>query len=223
MAIFVSDSFTEGPGDPGLASHTGELGATWTDHPHANYTAIFTVDSATDRIYSLGTAAYTASGTPPSADYYAQADFYLITAVSQNVAVGVRMHATDDTLYYGRLNNGTEWQLFKRVAAASTQLGSNSTTNLPSAGGAPVTGRIVCQGDQISFIAGGATVIGPITDASITAAGSPCVRNAGAASASTGAHLDNFQAGTLDVPSVGHGSFVINSLRPAIFQPGRAR
>lgn len=226
MSVFVSDSYTEGgTGVISLNSHVGELGANpWTQHPHANYSGgPMQLDADLDRAYSGGTAASYASAVPPSADYYAQSDFILVTAISQNIAPCARMDTTADTMYFGRLNNGTAWQLFKRVTGTSTQLGSDSTTNLPTAGGAAVSGRVVCNGDQISFMAGGVTVIGPITDTAITAAGRVGVRNSGAASATTGAHLDNLEAGTLDAPAVGHGSFVINNLRPAIFKPGRPR
>src|SRR5688572_15128103 len=63
---FVTDSFTESGADVDAASHTGELGATWTNHPHANYTGTAEVESDTDRLFSTNTSAYYASGTPPS-------------------------------------------------------------------------------------------------------------------------------------------------------------
>src|SRR5687767_7170033 len=98
MAIFVSDSFTEAS-DLILSSHTGELGAVWTEHPHVNYNgAGFSIDASTDRIFATGTDASFASGVPPTADYYVEADFWHVSTISQNVAVCARMHATDDTM-----------------------------------------------------------------------------------------------------------------------------
>lgn len=223
MTIHVSDSFTEGS-DVGLAAHTGELGAAWTDHPHVNYTGTLTVDSATDRIYPsvTGTSAYYPSGIP-GADCYSQADFYLISAISQNIAVCLRMHETDDTMYIVRFNGGTIWEMRRIVAGAATTLPSGtSTSEIPSVGNFS-RGKFVAQGDQLSFYANGNLIIGPITDTNITAGGRVGVRNSGQASSSTGLHLDNFEAGTLDAPAAGHGSFVINNLRPAIFKPGRLR
>lgn len=193
---FITDTFTEAS-DVDLSSHTGEGGVTWTDHPHVNYVGSFTVDAATDRIWGNDTAGYFASIVPSSPDYAVEADFYLHSAISQNVAVCARMDITDDTMYYGRLNNGTSWQLFRRVAGTSLQLGSDSTNQLPTAGNFK-TGRLVVQGDKVSFYVNDTLEIGPITDSSITAAGRAGVRNAGAATATTGIHLDNLSVSLLN-------------------------
>lgn len=221
MSIFVSDSFTEA-GDLTLASHSGELGASWADHPHANYTTSFEIDAASDRIWSSGTAAFYASGLPPSADYYSQADFHHVSTISQNIAVCVRMDPTDDTMYIVRQNGGTIWEMRRIVStSALTLVGGTSTSQLPTLGSFK-TGRLVAQRDQLSFyvlVAGIWTlIIGPITDTNITAAGRAGVRNAGVASATTGFHLDNFEAGTLEDPS-----FQVRVNRPAMFLPGIPR
>lgn len=222
MSVFVSASFTVGS-DTALTSYTGEVGGGYTAHTHINYNANpMTVDADTDRVFATVTAAHFADAVPPSADYYSKCDFFLHTAISQNIAVCARMDTVADTMYFGRLNNGTTWQLFKRVTGTSTQLGGDSTNQIPTAGNFK-TGKIVVQGDQISFYVNDVLEIGPITDTSITAAGRIGIRNSGAASATTGMHFDNLEAGTLDAPPVGHGSFVINHLRPAIFKPGRPR
>src|SRR5690349_1288257 len=115
MAIISLDTFTESS-DKELSLHTGEIGAVWTHHPHANYSGNnFTVIGADDRIFSDGTSAYYASGVPPSADYYAQADFHHVSTISQNIAVCVRMDTTADTMYLVRLNGGTIWEMRRIV------------------------------------------------------------------------------------------------------------
>jgi hypothetical protein len=191
---FVTDSFTEGgTGTSSLNSHTGELGATWTQHPHANYAGgPMLLDADLDAVYGTGTSASYASGAPPSADYYVQADIFLHTAASQNIAICARMHTTDDTMYLVRLNNGTTWELRKIVTTAATTLGS-STNQIPSLGSSK-TVKLVVSGTSISVYVNGVLEIGPVTDSAISAAGKAGVRNAGSASATTGAHLNNFSA-----------------------------
>lgn len=228
MGVFVTDSFTE-TSDVLLDSHSGELGATWTAHPHANYagTTQFTVDAASDRLFATQTDALLASGTPPSADYYVEADFWHVSTISQNIAVCARMDPTADTMLIVRFNGGTIFEMRTIVAGAANTIGS-SASNVPSVGNF-TRGRFVVEGDQLSFyvyIAGvlqPTPIIGPITSALITAAGQAGVRNAGIASASTGMHLDNFEAGDLIVVPASGPSFRANSLRPAIFKPGRPR
>lgn len=190
---FITDTLTESS-DVDLASHTGELGATWTDHTHANYTATFSVDAATDRIWSNGTAAYFASGVPPSADYSFEADFHLHSAISQNVAVCVRMDTTDDTMIIARLNNATIWEIRELVNGTPTTLGS-STNQLPSVGNSK-RGRLEVRGTQAYLYVDNVLEIGPVT-VTVTSAGRVGVRNAGTATASTGIHLDNLSANSL--------------------------
>lgn len=198
--VIVQHSFTESS-NINLSSSTPEVGGPWVDHPHANYTTPFAVDPTLDDIYSTGTAAYYADNAFPSADYYVEADFRHHTTVSQNVAICARMDVTADTMYIVRFNSGTTWEMRRIVSGAATTLtGGTSTSHAPSAGNL-ARGRFVVEGDQLSFyvyVAGTPTlVIGPITDTNITAAGRAGVRNAGAASETTGIHLDNFEAGTL--------------------------
>jgi hypothetical protein len=190
--LFVEDSFTEAS-DVNLSSHTGELGATWTHHPHANYAANVNLDAANDRIYGAGTSAYYASGTPPSADYFIEGDFYHVSTIAVNIAVCGRMHVTDDTMYLARLTDGATWQVRKIVTASATTLGS-STNQIPTVGNFK-RGKLVMAGDQISFYVEGVLEIGPITDSAITAAGKVGVRSTNASAASTGIHLDTLTAG----------------------------
>lgn len=227
MSIFVSDSFTEaGTGDSSLNAHTGEVGATWTQHPHANYSGgpmLLNADS--DRVFCGGTAASYASGVPPSADYYVQAPFFHASTIATNIAVCARMDTTADTMYLVRLNGGTIWEMRRIVAGAAATLnsGAATTTNqLPTVGNAKL-GKLVVEGDQISFYIEGVLEIGPVTDTNITAVGRAGVRNAGTASATTGMHLESVEAGTLDAPPAGGIVFRPSRLRPAIFKPGRAR
>lgn len=192
---FVTDTFTQGgTGVSSLNSHTGELGATWTQHPHANYGGGGgDLDADLDRIYGNGTEASYASGVPLSADYSVSADFYVVTAIAVNIGIAGRMHVTDDTMYYLRLNGGTTWELRRWVGGVHGLLGT-STNQVPTAGGAPKRGRLIMVGDQISAEIEGVVEIGPVTDTNISAVGRAGIRTAGTSSATTGIHIDNFAA-----------------------------
>lgn len=193
---FITENFDGGVNDADLAGRTAAVGGTWVDHPHANYPA--TILFASNRVYSVNAggaaAAYYNDATPASADYYVQADFYLHSAITQSAGVAGRMDTTADTMYLGRLVDGATWQLRKGVGGSFVTLGSTSTTGVPTAGNS-ATGRLVMTGDQISFeVVGFGTVIGPITDSAITAAGKAGMRLNGTQTSSTGTHLDNFSA-----------------------------
>jgi hypothetical protein len=191
-ADFVSDSFTEAS-TIDLVTHVGELGATWTHHPHTNYSGILMkVDGSVDRLYGEGTSAYYASGTPPSADYRVCADFYHVSTIAVNIAIAGRMDTTNDTMYLVRLTDGTTWTLRKDVNATFTTMGT-STNQIPTAGNFK-TGCLIMTGDQISFTVQGTTEIGPFTDTAIAAAGKAGVRSTGASSGTTGMNIDNFSA-----------------------------
>lgn len=191
---FIIDTFTE-PTDVDLSSHTGEGGVTWTDHPHANYIGSFTVDAATDRIWGNSTAGYYASTVPEGPDYEIEADFYLHSAISQNVAIVLRMDTTADTMIIARLNNGTIWEVREIVGGGASDLGS-STNQLPTAGTFK-RGRFRVRGTQAWFYVDGVLEIGPVT-VTVSAAGRAGVRNAGAATATTGTHLDNLTVSSLN-------------------------
>lgn len=194
-SLFIQDSFSTGADGDDLNSRSGELNASWTRHPHANYTGTPARITGAGRVYAdaAAPAAYYASGVPASADYFVEADFHHISTITQNAAVTARMDTTADTMYLARLDSGTIWQVRRIVGGSSLTIGS-STNQLPSSGNFK-TGRLVVQGDQISFYINGVLEIGPITDTNISAAGRAGIRIAGNGSSTTGFHLDNFAAG----------------------------
>jgi hypothetical protein len=188
---FATDTFTDSTDAMNLAGHTPDLGGAWVDHPHANYTATAHLNTTTGRIYSSGTSAYSLTVTPSSANYEVEMDFCVVTSTLQGSAVTARMDTTNDTMYMGRLVDATSWQVRKIVNGTQTTLGSLSTTGVPTIGNC-ATGKLVVNGDQISFVVtGSGTVVGPITDTAITAAGKAGVRFSGSGSATTGTHMDN--------------------------------
>jgi hypothetical protein len=193
ISDFVTETFTEATSTT-LASHTGEVGATWTLHPSYGNTVI--VDASIDRAYASSTSstAYYASGTPSSANYYVQVTVTVASLpFTGSAGPAGRMDTTANTQYGFRLRDGTSWQLFKLVTGTLTQLGSESTNNIPTVGQSR-TLKLVMTGDQISGYVEGTLEVGPITDMAITAAGKAGIRLANPMDVSTGFHLDNFSA-----------------------------
>jgi hypothetical protein len=197
-----------------ITSHTPELGGPWVLHP--SYGTGFTVDAATDRVFSAGVpAANYLTVDPLSPNYYVAADFYLHSAESQNVGICARMEVGANTMYFARLNMGTTWELTRILAGSQVIIGS-STNEVPTAGKSR-RGILIAVADELRFYVGAVLAIGPITDTNILAAGKVGIRNSGAITSTTGVHLDNLEAGLVSVAKLG------SLLRPAIFRPGLAR
>lgn len=213
MAIFVTDTFTEGA-DTTLASHTGETGASWTSHTLYSGTAL--VDAALDRIFlnSAAAAAYHASGSPSSADYYVQAAFYRLTQIATNVSIALAMDTAADTMIILRLNDtgaAIQWELIDRTAGSNSILNGGaavSGSHIPSLGGAPVTAKLVRTGTSLTVFFDGVQETALNATTGITATGKAGFRCSGQATSSTGIHLDAFEAGQADatvIPYFGAG------------------
>lgn len=145
---------------------------------------------------NVSAAVYQHSGSPASANYTVAADIAVLNA---NVAIpqcGVcaRMQSGADTFYFLLWGEGTgNIRLFSRVAGTNTQLGSSYSYTLTTT---PAQLRLRADGDQISGELNGATIIGPVTDTSITTAGKAGIylfdnRQTGVSDATS---LDNFSA-----------------------------
>lgn len=189
---FVNDTFTEAS-DTNLQSHTGETGATWTLHP--SYSGTVLVNGTLDRIYlnTSAAAAYTASGSPPSATYCAQGDFRRMTQMANNVGVGLGADTSADTSIYLRLNdNGTTviWEVLDRVSGSNTVL-NFSVSNIPSVGGAAITAQVCRSGTAITAFFNGVQDSALNSTTTITATGKLSLRLSGQASSTTGIHVDN--------------------------------
>ena len=116
---------------------------------------------------------YQHSGSPASADYTVSADLTYYSAgsaVPPQMGVCGRMEAAAQTFYFLTYTHGSNnLRLFKAVAGTLTQLGSSYTVTL--ANNTPRSALLRMEGDQISGELDGSTVIGPVTDTAITAAG----------------------------------------------------
>lgn len=192
MAQFASDTFTNTQYTE-LSAHN----AAWSKQN--GYTGNLIIGTGGTYAISndnINPGAYQHSGTPASADYEVSADIKREsgTTTPRHIGVCARMVAGATTLYWAMYSHTDgNIRLFKKVAGAQTQLGSSYTyTN------AGVAARLLLSvvGSSISVKLNGATIIGPVTDTSIAAAGKAGIylyntRETGVADSGS---LDNFSA-----------------------------
>lgn len=202
MATFVNDTFTEGGSNVNIVAHTGETGATWTEHP-AYATGDLGVSATGDNVFINVTninCSYYASGTPSSPDYEVVADmFWTGNSATQDTNLGVtgRTDPSAATLYLARYST-IGWQLYKFVAGTATQLGSTVSETLT------VTAQVKLKmvGSTIElYKKGEATPTITVTDTSITLAGKAGIRGSTSNGTPTASAFrwDNFSATDLGV------------------------
>lgn len=204
MAVFVSDSFTDTAGTV-LDSHTGETGASWTEHPSFSDGESVISDGNRLRPNVLGTngPGYYASGVPDSAEYDVEADYRVVTVVAGSVQIAGRLSTSAQTEYLARYGDG-EWQLFKAVSGSFTLLGSFSQTI--SAGNTYNLKLEIRDAAKKVYIDSVERISS--ADNAITADGRAGMTGGFNITNSTGLHVDNFVATDLS----GGGSSVLVAL-----------
>lgn len=194
---FVTDTFTEAS-DTELSLHTPEVGSTWVDHTDSAYPDTVTVLGATDRIAlnaSAGAGAYYNNAAPPSADYCTEAVIKVVTVVSANTAITLRMDTSANTMYIFQLNNGTGWRTRKVVAGTQTTLGTeDTTTQIPSVGDTKTMKFCVSGTSLTAFVNGTAITSASTTDGSISSTGKAGVRFSAGNTLTAGYHFESFRA-----------------------------
>ncbi len=190
-ANFVLDTITDTDAVL-LQNHTGETGATWSKHSASATDATIKTNRLNKGAVD-NAALYTASGTPGSADYEVEADFYSHT-IAAGIANGLtgRALTAAETMYHLRYScDNTRWELFKAVAGSYTSLGtgSQSLSNATS-----YHAILLMRGSSIRSFIDGIEIITGITDTAVTAAGLLGVRLSGVNGAAIGQHLDNLKA-----------------------------
>ena len=189
MADFVFDSFTDTAGTL-LGSHTGETGATWTEHGSYAVGDPLITDANRMRTSVGSTACWYASGTPTGADYDVTATMVQRSQASSNSAGPAgRIDTGANTMYFARYLGPTGgWQLFKIVAGTATQLGSTYSQTLTADQGYEC--KLSMSGSTIKVAIDGVDRITPSADTAITDAGKAGFRAAGAIANTTGLHFD---------------------------------
>lgn len=192
MAQFVYDSFTEAA-DVKLTSHTGEIGATWTNHPASAYidgSREVRVDATNDELFrytNIGSDNYIyyASGAPANADQDVRAT--LVRRGAYNNSDGIRVYARMSTTattgvptecYFLLISNnnasGVTAGLYKTTGGTPSSIGTTSGAIALTVGSEYIF-RLLCVGTSIrsyySADGGGSwTGIHRTTDSSVTAA-----------------------------------------------------
>lgn len=197
MATFANDTFTDTDGTA-LASHTADDGGTWTEHTSYGTGDAVISDANRARTTTANATCYYHSGTPLNANYSVQATIHQVSAAGSPAICG-RIDTAANTMYFARYNNGgSSWELFKLVAGTPTQIDGGAVGQALSNGVGYVL-KLEMIGDQLRVYVDGTLIIGPITNADITAAGKAGIRNNSTATNATARHWDNFSAVDISV------------------------
>jgi hypothetical protein len=188
--VTASEAFTAADGTLITA-----LALPWTKHVNATNTTAPTVQS--NRIFGENANTislyYRDDWVPSSADYAVECNVVLITDNNLSICGPVGRLATAATTFYSvRYNTQTNvWQLFKFVAAAGTQLGTDQAATLTP--GQNYRARLEMRGSTIAMVVDGATLVS-VVDAAIPAPGRAGIRITVNATSATGLHLDDWRA-----------------------------
>jgi hypothetical protein len=124
--VFVEDTFVD-TDTTALQSHTGELGATWTERTAV---ADFTIVANSAYPPITGEAIYTASGTPASAEYDVLVQFFQRLIGVGDLSVVARFVDTDNyyiAQYTGDLTTTGNFRIYKKVGGSFTELAASGT------------------------------------------------------------------------------------------------
>jgi hypothetical protein len=191
----ASDTMT-GTAGVTLDSRSSGFGTTWTKHAISTGDAVLTPAGRVRKTGTNGGALYYATAVPASADYTVEADIFVASEVTNDIAGVVgRVSTGAQTFYVARYEQSThQWWLHKVVNGTWSGLGSAAQTIAVSS-----TYRLALDmtGTNIRVLVDGVQVIS-VTDAGITSAGRGGVAMGYHATASTtltdstGYHIDNF-------------------------------
>lgn len=176
---FLFDTFTDTDGTL-LTDHTGEVGATWTQHPTVPGQGVI----ADNRVYASSGGIVIASGIPPTPDYDVIATVRYFTA-TPNLSIMGRVDPSSYRGYILRLGD-----LYRVTSGVLQQLDSFSG---PWIAGTDYALRLEMRGDLIRGYVDDVLVC-EATDSTITAAGVVGIRDFDAASPSTGKHIASIEA-----------------------------
>lgn len=177
---FVSDSFTD-TDNTTLQSHTGETGATWTEHANESGNDAKIISNQCKHDSSAGVAYY-ASGTPASAEYDVQATCGAASTATYGPGIFGRLSTSALTGYLA-WSTQTTTTLYKVSAGSYTDIGNTSYSWAAS----DVVKLQIRDAAKKIFVNGVEKVSS--TDNTITAAGKAGLRFYG-----NGGILDDFSA-----------------------------
>ena len=146
-----------------------EYNAAWTAVPGQQGGVIISGSRARHNTTSFASVFYRSDVAPPSADYSVSADLYF-SAVSGSPSIGpcLRMSATAITMYQVRYVGGTGITLGRFLNGTASTL---STVAFTPTAGQTAKLTLKAEGTSLSVYLDDVLIIGPVTDANITAAG----------------------------------------------------
>lgn len=198
MGIFTSDDFNAGtPGD-NLTTDSA-----WENHAG---NAVYS-DAGRARISGTVSTLYSRKDVAPaSPDYRARSTIRALSLVTNaSAGVAVRCQPGANTAYIGRGQHTTNtWRLERRIAGTTTLLGSSAKSFSAST---DYVVELDANGSTLELFADGVSVVGPVSDGNITAAGAPGINffQSSSVGNSTGWHLEGFEAEEAGGSSSGSG------------------
>lgn len=181
----VRDTFTDADGTL-LTAHVGEVGASWALHAGAAPVPLIEAN----RVQPTGGISYwSASGIPPTPNYYVEAEIdYLTNDPADSVGIAGRMVATNTFYFAGWSRAANAWGLYRDVGGVQTQLGALVADTFTSARIA----RLDLRGNTITLLVNSQPVV-TISDTMITAAGVTGIRYAAALGPAAGRQITRFE------------------------------
>jgi hypothetical protein len=200
----VQDTFTDVAGTD-LTAHTGEVGATYTEHPVFAAGQFVISDANRVRSNSGGDSLCLASGVPPSADYRATADVRVETwnndaglaiRFDPSALVGILcfLDAISGDFRMGEFNGGS----FAVLDTFTTSFSAGSDQAI----------EVRVAGNQVWGYLNGVLRLGPATTV-VAAAGRAGLYAFGAAGPGSGIHLDNLNVPTAAALAADAGTYAV--------------
>lgn len=176
ITIFVNDTFTD-TNDTLLSDHTGETGATWTQHSGATGAIIIRSNRA-HKDNTSNSSLYYASGLPSGVNYTVEAEEIDITAEGRSSRIcGWIDTATITAICIGRINT-TTLEFGKFINGTFTQL---DTLTISFSTNQPRILKLTRSGTNFEwFVDNVSQGVTAITDAEFSSAGRIGVRMTGA-------------------------------------------
>lgn len=189
-ANFVTDTFTD-TASTSLASHVGEVGATWT--ANGAFPSSTTIISGANRARSNinGFSVYNASGIPASADYSVSADFFIASNVGAFGVLGRSATSTATYYLFDWEGPGNPIKLYTIVNGSA--VGTTATAAFSPTLGQTYRFELSMRGTSITGYVDGVQVVSKI-DSNITAAGASGFFSNWGSTDTTAYHIDNFSA-----------------------------
>lgn len=200
--MFLNDTFTDAAGTD-LAAHTGELGATWTEHPSYTAGAVIVSDANRVRSNAAGDGCYLASGQPAGSSF----DVEALVHIASDSHGGFVFCADDaaNTMYVVRRSSSLGRWILDRL-----QAGSASNLDFVAAGvtaGQSYLVRVEKRGSSIKVFIDDVEQMSAVDSTLPT--GQIGVRLATATTNTTGVHIDSLTATDVDsaqkIPTTGVG------------------